>query len=151
MHSAVPPLSPTFREAATAEHAELLRRYEECLERSEHHGELAADAAREAERYARAIREIGEILGIEDQLSINELNEDLRGERLRAVASEVLWRNFRQGDVVHYRQWLELVLAEGHRVGGKNQEATFLTQVARVETVERVGRRTGLYRLKLAA
>jgi len=39
------------------------------------------------------------------------------------------------------------VVAEGHQVGGKNPTATFLTQVARVESVERVGKRSGLYKL----
>jgi hypothetical protein len=63
----------------------------------------------------------------------------------------VLWRNFRAGDVVHYRQWFDLVVADGHRIGGKNPTATFLTQVARVQSVERVGRRSGLYRLVAAA
>jgi hypothetical protein len=40
-----------------------------------------------------------------------------------------------------------LVVANGYRIGGKDPVATFLTQVARVESVERVGRRSGLYRL----
>jgi hypothetical protein len=51
----------------------------------------------------------------------------------------------------HYKQWYKLVVGEGYRVGGKNPAATFLTRVARVETVERVGRRSGLYRLRAAA
>jgi hypothetical protein len=146
-----PKLSPAFKETAAQERAALLERYEECRERAEHHQELSAEAAREAERYARTIRDLGELLGIEDQLSITELSDDLRGERLREVAAEVLWRNFHAGDVVHYKQWLECVVAEGYRIGGKNPTATFLTQVARVESVERVGRRSGLYRLTAAA
>jgi hypothetical protein len=51
------------------------------------------------------------------------------------------------GDVVHYKQSFELVAADGYRIGGKNAAATFLTQVAPVDSVERVGRRSGLYRL----
>jgi hypothetical protein len=144
-------LSPEFRASATAEREALIVRFEECRARSEQHAELAAEAAREAERYARAIRELGEILDIEDQLSIVQLSEQLRGERLREVASEVLWRHFRVGDVVHYKQWFELVVADGYGIGGKNPAATFLTQVARVDSVERVGRRSGLYRLVAAA
>jgi hypothetical protein len=46
---------------------------------------------------------VGRPLGIEDQLSLNELSDDLRGERLRAVATDVLWRNFHAGDVLHYK------------------------------------------------
>jgi len=146
-----PSLSQEFQTTAATEREELLLRYEECRQRSLRYAELASEAAREAERYARTIREIGELLGIEDQLSLSELTEDLRGERLREVAADVLWRNFKEGDVVHYKQWYELVVAEGHRVGGKDPWATFLTQVARVETVERVGRRSGLYKLRAAA
>jgi hypothetical protein len=83
-------------------------------------------------------------------LSIVALSDELRGERLRDVAAEVLWRQFSAGDVVHYKQWFELVVAAGHRIGGKNPAATFLTQVARVDSVERVGRRSGLYKLVAA-
>lgn len=140
-------LSPEFRTTAAAERETLLVRHEECRARSDHHAVLAAEAAREAERYARTIRELGELLELEDQLSIVALSDQLRGERLRDVAAEVLWRHFSAGDVVHYKQWFELVVADGHRIGGKSPSATFLTQVARVESVERVGRRSGLYRL----
>lgn len=63
----------------------------------------------------------------------------------------MLWRKFSAGDVVHYRKRFELVVADRHRIGGKNPTATFLTQVARVESVERVGRCSGLYRLLAAA
>jgi hypothetical protein len=146
-----PELSPGFEETAARERELLLGRYAECKERAEHHQELAAEATREAERYAKTIRELGELLGIEDQLSLSDLSDQLRGERLREVAADVLWRNFHAGDVVHYKQWLERVVAEGYRIGGKNPTATFLTQVARVESVERMGRRSGLYRLSTAA
>jgi hypothetical protein len=145
-----PALSDDFNATAATERDRLLERYEECVARGAHHAELADEAAREAERFARTIRELGELLGIEDQLSITELHDELRGERLREVAAKVLWQNFREGDVVHYRQWFDLVTAEGHRIGGKNPAATFLTQVARESTVERMGRRSGLYKLKAA-
>jgi hypothetical protein len=144
-------LSPGFRASALAERETLLQLWRDCRARHEQHSALANEAALEAERVARAIRELGEILGVEDQLSIVELSDELRGERLREVAAEVLWRNFKAGDVVHYKQWLELVVREGHKIGGKNASATFLTQVARVDSVERVGKRSGLYRLVVAA
>jgi hypothetical protein len=144
-------LSDDFKATAATERDRLLEHYEACVARGDHHAELANEAAREAERFARTIRELGELLGIEDQLSITELHDELRGERLREVAAKVLWQHFREGDVVHYKQWFDLVITEGHRIGGKNPAATFLTQVARVSTVERVGRRSGLYKLKSAA
>jgi hypothetical protein len=144
-------LSESFVASAAAERKALLERFETCRARSLHHAALADEAAREAERYARTIRELGEILGLEDQLSIVDLSEEIRGERLREIATDVLWRHHCVGDVVHYKQWFDLVIADGHRIGGKNPAATFLTQVARVESVERVGRRSGLYKLVAAA
>ena len=133
------------------ERKELVHRYETARLRSLECAEAAAEASREAERYARAIRELGELLGLEEQLSLTALSDDLRGERLREVAAEVLWRNFHEGDVVHYKKWYDLVVSEGHRVGGEDPLwATFLTQIANVATVERVGRRSGLYKLKAA-
>jgi hypothetical protein len=140
-------LSAEFKATAAAEREKLILRYEECRARNEEHAARAAEAAREAERYAKTIRELGELLEVEDQLSIVGLSDQLRGERLRETAVEVLWRHHRAGDVVHYKQWFELVVADGHRIGGKNPAATFLTQVARIDSVERVGRRSGLYRL----
>jgi hypothetical protein len=118
-----------------------------CRERYDQHLELAEASAREAERYGHTIRELGEILGVEDQLSFVNVSDEIRGERLREIAAEVVWRHHRAGDVVHYKEWLDLVVREGHRIGGKSPTATFLTQVARVDSVERVGKRSGLYRL----
>jgi hypothetical protein len=143
-------LSPEFKALATAERASLLERYEAWRARSEHHAELAAEASREAERYARTIRELGEILKVEDQLSLVEVSDNLRGQRLRDIAAEVIWRHHLAGDVVHYKEWFELVVADGYRIGGKDPAATFLTQVAHVASVERIGRRSGLYRLLAA-
>jgi hypothetical protein len=136
-----------FKASAALEREKLIERYEEACARKNHHAQLAEDASREAGRYAKTIRELGELLEIEDQLSIVALSDQLRGERLREVATDVLWRHHRAGDVVHYKQWFDLVVADGYAIGGKNAAATFLTQVARVSSVERVGRRSGLYRL----
>jgi hypothetical protein len=145
------PLSPDFKASAAAEREVLLERYEAARASAEHHAALAAEFASEADSYARTIRELGELLEIEDQLSITTLSAELRGERLRTIAAEVLWRHHRLGDVVHYKQWFKLVVADGHTIGGKNPAATFLTQIARIDTVERLGRRSGLYRLVVAA
>ena len=144
------PVSDSFRQAALAEREELVARYEECRVYHAHHLDKANEAALEAERYLKTIRELGEILGIDDQLSITELTDELRGERLREVAADIVFRHFKAGEKFHYKQWLELVVNEGHRIGGKNPAATFLTQVARVDGVERVGRRTGIYQIHAA-
>lgn len=145
------PLSEAFRQTAVAEREKLIRMYEKCRDRQQLLLEQAQQTALEGERYLKTIRELGEVLEIEDQLSITALTEELRGDRLREIAADVLWRHFKVGDVVHYKEWQALVVSEGHRIGGKNSAATFLTQVARETTVERVGRRTGLYKLVAAA
>jgi hypothetical protein len=77
-----PELSEEFKRTAALEREALLARYEECRRRGDHHEQLAAEASREADRYAQTIRELGELLGIEDQLSLTELSDQLRGERL---------------------------------------------------------------------
>jgi hypothetical protein len=39
----------------------------------------------------------------------------------------------------------------GFRVSGRDPVGTFLTQITRIDNVESVGRRFGLYRLRIAA
>ena len=58
------------------------------------------------------------------------------------------WDSHRE---IHYKEWFELVQAQGHRVGGKDPLATFLAQIHRAPGVERLGSRTGLYRLRAVA
>lgn len=142
-----PPLSEPFRLSALKEREDLIARYQAFRERHEALLEQATAAALEADRCLTTIRELGELVGAEDQLSIVTLSDELRGERLRQVAADIVFKHFRPGESFHYKQWLELVVAEGHRVGGKNASATFLTQVARVDGVEKVGRRSGIYRI----
>jgi hypothetical protein len=144
----VAPLSESFRATALAEREELVRLYQQARERHERLVGEAEQVALEADRYLRAARELGELLGIEDQLSIANLTEELRGERLRHVAAEIVFRTFKPHQQFHYKEWLEHVVAAGYRIGGKNPTATFLTQAAQVEGVVRVGRRTGIYRLE---
>lgn len=143
----LPQLSESFRQSALDERDTLIARYEHHRERHEALLLQANDAAAEADRCLATIRELGELLGLEDQLTIVNLAEELRGERLRQVAADIVFKHFRPGEPFHYKEWLELVVADGHRVGGKNAQATFLTQVAKVDRVERVGRRTGLYQI----
>ena len=140
-------LSEPFRTSALAERQELVELYEAARQRHEEFLFKAERAALEADRLLRTIRELGELLGVENQLSITGLSEELRGERLREVAARVAFEHFRAGEQFHYRRWFSLVTEEGYRIGGKNPAATFLTQVARIDGVVRVGRRTGLYEI----
>lgn len=144
-------LSESFRIAAERERQELLARLAECRERARHYQACLDEVEAEARESALLLRELEELLGIAPQLSLNELDGELRGARLREVALHVLRTRVGPTEEVHYRQWFQLVLAEGHRIAGKDPVATFLTQVSRLRDVERVGSRSGLYRLRAAA
>lgn len=101
----------------------------------------------QTQREEHLLREMAGALGVDAQLRLEHLHPTLRGSRLREVALQILAA---QGDPhreIHYREWYELVRAAGHRVGGRDPVATFLAQVNRAPGVERVGQRTGKYRL----
>jgi hypothetical protein len=143
--------STDFLNAARAERELLAARLDEAHERIEHFETLAREARDEAQSLASSIRAIEEVAGLAPQMAICELSEELRGERLREVALEVLRDRAGDGDPIHYRAWFEALVESGYRVIGKDPLATFLTHVSRIERVERVGRRSGLYRLRLTA
>lgn len=143
--------SSDFVEAAGAERDLLAVRLNEAQERLEHFETLAAEAREEAQSLADSIRAIEEVAGLAPQLALCEISEELRGERLREVALEVLQRLTATGDPIHYRAWFEALVEAGYRVFGRDPLATFLTQITRIDGVEGVGRRSGLYRLRLAA
>ena len=99
----------------------------------------------------RLLWELEDILELAPQLRVDLQTEELRGERLREAAIAILRAELGAGESIHYRDWFRLVRAAGHRVAGKDPMATFLTQVSRSAAVERVGARSGRYRLRLAA
>lgn len=99
----------------------------------------------------RLLRELEDVLELAPQLRVDLQTEELRGQRLREVAIEILRNELGAGESIHYREWFRLVRAAGHRVAGKNPMATFLTQVSRSDAVESVGGRSGRYRLRLVA
>jgi hypothetical protein len=96
------------------------------------------------------LSELEGILGVAAQLRLEPLDERLRGQRLGEVAVAVLREDRGAGSVVHYRDWFALLRAQGHHVAGKDPLGTFLTQINRSPHIERVGRRTGQYRLAAA-
>jgi hypothetical protein len=144
-------VSGEFLEAARVERERLATRLVEAQERVEHFETLATEAREEARSLAHSIREIEEVVGLAPQLAMCEISEELRGERLREVALEVLQRLSASGDPVHYRIWFEALVRAGFRVSGRDPLATFLTQITRIDSVEGIGRRSGLYRLRIAA
>jgi hypothetical protein len=143
--------SNDFLEAAKAERDLLAARLAEVQERVDHFEALAAEAREEAKSLADSVRAIEEVAGLAPQLAICAISEELRGERLREVALEVLHRLTASGDPVHYRVWFEALVESGYRVSGRDPLATFLTQITRIKNVQSVGRRSGLYRLRIAA
>ena len=98
----------------------------------------------------RLLRRMDEVLGTAPQLAIEELDGELRGQRLREVAVEVLRQRRGVGVVIHYTEWFDLLVREGVRIGGKDPAATFLTQITKAPQIESVRPRSGLYRLRAA-
>jgi hypothetical protein len=104
--------------------------------------QLDADLATEE----RLLREVEELTDRRPQMRLERLDRQLRGRRLREVAVEILRRR-QQADAIHYKDWFTLVRAEGWEITGRDPLNTFLTEVGRAEGVERVGGRSGLYRV----
>ena len=144
------PLSPELRAAAEAERQVALERIEGLRAQAQRLRAVSDAAENDLAAAVRLLGQLEEILGITPQMSISQVDEVLRGQRLRQVAIQVLKRRRGETATVHYREWYELLVADGHRVAGKDPVATFLTQLSRAPEVEPVGRRTGMYRLVAA-
>ena len=112
--------------------------------------ELAESVEADLAGSARLLLQLDEMLGNTPQLSMTPSDDTLRGQRLREVAIQVLKLHRADAAAVHYREWYELVVHDGHRVAGKDPVATFLTQVSRAPEIESLGHRSGLYRLRAA-
>jgi uncharacterized coiled-coil protein SlyX len=97
------------------------------------------------------LREIESALGKHPQLRLDQADVRLRGQRLEEVAVEVLAAEVDVEQPIHYRAWFELLRLRGHLVAGKNPLDNFLAQINRSSSVEKVGGRTGLYKLTTAA
>lgn len=109
---------------------------------------LAEAVDRGVEETARLLRGIDEILGTAPQLSLEALNGEVRGQKLRELAVEILRQTKGGGAEIHYRDWYALLVEAGVRVAGKDPVAAFLTQLSRTPGVESVRPRSGLYRLR---
>ncbi len=108
---------------------------------------LADQLDQNAGRDEHLLGEFAALLGKDPQLRLEDLDARLRGQRLREVAVQVLRREVGPGRPIHYKQWYGLLTAAGYRVAGRDPVATFLAQVHRAGAVERIGNRTGRYRL----
>jgi hypothetical protein len=72
----------------------------------------------------------------------------LRGARIRETAVRVLAAHSQPEAPVHYRDWFELLRAQGFMPAGKDPLATFLTQIGRSPVVKRTTT-SGMYVLDL--
>lgn len=141
-------LAARARSIIETERARLIERASELTPLTHQLRQLLDQAELELHENARRLQELDEKLGLAPQLPIDALDHELSGARLREVAVEVLRRHRSAGEPIHYRQWLELVVDSGVRVGGKNPTATFLTQISKAQDIESVRPRSGLYQLK---
>jgi hypothetical protein len=72
---------------------------------------------------------------------------ELKGRRLADRSVELLADSGKE-QPIHYTDWYRLLEDAGEVVTAKDPMATFLTALTRDDRIERVGHRTGMYRLK---
>lgn len=115
-------------------------------DRAERLQALADDARAQAEAQEAALRELGGLVGIDPQLSMDQqLDARLRGQHLQEIAVRVLAERHPDGEPIHYKQWYALLREAGYSIGGKDPQATFLSSISRSPQVRSMGRRSGLY------
>jgi hypothetical protein len=141
-------LSDHVRAAVEGEREIVVERLVTLRAQSERLHAVVDELDRNVDETARLLRQIDEMLGLAPQLSLEASNGELRGQRLREIAVDLLRQKKSVGEAVHYRDWYQLLLEAGVRVAGKDPLATFLTQIARAPGVESVRPRSGLYRLR---
>ena len=140
----------TLDQALLGEAVALKRRIEAQAEQAERLRLLADRIDDQTQRERALLEQLECALGRSVQLSIDDLDGRLRGQRLLDVAVTLLEEQIGKGHEIHYREWFQLLQNHGYRVGGKDPLGTFLAQINRAESVESVGKRTGRYRLKVA-
>jgi hypothetical protein len=133
--------------ALLAERQGLLGRIEQKREQLEGMRRIVEELEQSLGQDEHVLREIDEVLGREPQLRLDDAHVRLRGRRLEEVALEVLAEERGLNAEVHYREWFELLRQKGFLVAGKEPVNTFLAQINRSGAVEKIGRRSGRYRL----
>jgi hypothetical protein len=133
------------QEALLAEYRAMAANVAEQRDRAERLQGLADDARTQAESQETALRDLGELVGIDPQLRLEQLDARLGGQRLQEIAVQVLSDRHPNGEPIHYKQWYALLREAGYSIGGKDPQATFLASISRSPNVRSVGRRSGLY------
>lgn len=139
-----------IRDGLSREYREMIERAARSRERAERLRALAEQAQLQADTDDRLARDLAEVLGLDPQINLSELDERLRGQRVREVAVKLLVELGRVNEPIHYRDWFELLRSHGYDVIGKDPLATFLAHVSRAAGVEGVGKRSGLYLVRAA-
>lgn len=127
------------------EYEDLARSIAEQRERAERLSDLAEQAAAQADKQEHSLRDLGQLLGIDPQLCLEQLDARLRGQRLQEIAVQVLVESHPAGEPIHYKQWYALLREAGYAIGGKDPLATFLSSISRADDVVAMGKRSGLY------
>jgi hypothetical protein len=139
--------SDVTMDALLAERQILLGRVEQQREQLESLQAIVSNLSDHLTQDERLLNDIDSVLGRVPQLCLEDSNLRLRGRRLEEVALRVLADERGPQAEVHYREWFELLRSKGHFVAGKEPLNTFLAQINRSPAVERIGRRTGRYKL----
>lgn len=105
---------------------------------------LEAYVDEQKERVLRLDRLTAAARAIHDDIA-PEQAVGLRGRAIADVAVQVATEHERTE--LHYRAWYELVRQAGYLIASHDPEAAFLTALTRDSRIERVGVRTGIYRL----
>jgi septal ring factor EnvC (AmiA/AmiB activator) len=164
MTPAAPPASARLRRAAQAERAEIKRHRDRLTAtRDDLRAELARIEAGLADLEDRQ-RLLDRLLGAtaaagshqptpvqpdDVSRSSDRAQAILRGPAIRAAAVRAVAQNPGR-EVLHYRDWYELVLSEGVSIAGKDPLAVFLTQLNRSPLVRKTSK-AGVYELDLGA
>lgn len=138
----------TIRESLLEEAAALTARIRAQAQQAARLRELAERIEQQTSADRHALEELEGVLGEAAQLGIDDLDRRLGGQRLERVAVRLLRERSGELAEIHYREWFDLLREQGFEVAGKNPLATFLAQLNRSRAIERVGHRTGRYRLR---
>lgn len=146
-------LSARFVRAAETENGRLNLKLEKAKATARSRkGELAAAEAEVAD-LERHVAQIGALLAGSAAATVPAERgyspNQLRGRAIREVAVALLVDDESDGGPIHYRRWLNLLVASGYSVVGKRPEAVFLNQVVRHPLVRSTSRK-GFYELDLA-
>ena len=145
--------SNALRRAAISEHGRIERvrgrleaREQRLLEQLD---EVRAELAAVGERSRLLVEILGPIASVPaagDAASRADAGVVLRGKELRERASQILYERHGADCDVHYRQWLDDVLAAGYDIAAKDPPAAFLTTASRSPVIVR-GDKPGTYRI----